>query len=616
MKGGGSQASSLSGPNEDLIDAVKNGDVEAVKSALNAGANVDAADKDGRTALHLASFEGHLGVVTALFAAKADVNAKDNNDVTALRYASTEGHTGVVEALLAAKADVNAKEKLFGSTALHYASGNGDIGIVNALLAAKIEVNATGDEGKTALHTASYWGQFEVVKLLIAAGADVDASDKYGDTALMTASEKGHDDIVKLLLDSGAKVNTANKDNLTTSELRAITRINNIDAIRKEQQKEEARIKTKERRERKIREREIRSAETRQQMKIQKEKEEKERIAREETQRQKKEAKTATDAQAAAEKAFWDPILKKNRDAANRRAKYIEERNKLAIEEEKRINTYNKTRKQNKKQNNRKGYTKEELLNLTPAEKNQEIQKARVVSLSSSVLPNPVNPNARQKALLSRNPNAGASVIGTEASEDIYTEPTKHSNQRSEDRNVSKHQQQQAIKYGKQKPSSTNPNTFFSTHKDVTVFRSKENPSKIVTTWKNSPKNPEKQESPVPPDVQKNLTEKQAEYQKKIEGSSQQLNPNAREFAPLSERQKEKQPMKQNLPDEGPSQPYIPSSDSDDGDEQLHEALNRSRIEQGGKKKTKKRKSKKTKKPKKTKKSKRIKRKTRKNKKK
>jgi serine/threonine-protein phosphatase 6 regulatory ankyrin repeat subunit B len=44
-----------------------------------------------------------------LLAAGADVNAKDKDGVTALMWASQGGHITVVQALLAAKADVNAK---------------------------------------------------------------------------------------------------------------------------------------------------------------------------------------------------------------------------------------------------------------------------------------------------------------------------------------------------------------------------------------------------------------------------------------------------------------------------------------------------------------------------
>ena len=57
----------------------------------------------------MASQQGHLDVVQALLAKGADVNAKDNDGATALMLASQNGHLDVVQALLAKGADVNAK---------------------------------------------------------------------------------------------------------------------------------------------------------------------------------------------------------------------------------------------------------------------------------------------------------------------------------------------------------------------------------------------------------------------------------------------------------------------------------------------------------------------------
>jgi len=76
---------------------------------LTGGADVNAKDAFGRTALDAASQRGDLDVVQALLAKGADVNAKDNNGLTALMLASPSGRVDVVQALLAKGADVNAK---------------------------------------------------------------------------------------------------------------------------------------------------------------------------------------------------------------------------------------------------------------------------------------------------------------------------------------------------------------------------------------------------------------------------------------------------------------------------------------------------------------------------
>ena len=67
--------------------------------AFKNGADVNAKDPDGRTALYWASRNGHTDCVKLLIEAKADVNAKDSDGRTALYWASCKGHTDCVKLL-------------------------------------------------------------------------------------------------------------------------------------------------------------------------------------------------------------------------------------------------------------------------------------------------------------------------------------------------------------------------------------------------------------------------------------------------------------------------------------------------------------------------------------
>ena len=58
-----------------LRDAVKAGNIEAVKQHLDAGVDVNAKNQLGRTSLHAAAYRGHTVVVELLVANDADVNA-------------------------------------------------------------------------------------------------------------------------------------------------------------------------------------------------------------------------------------------------------------------------------------------------------------------------------------------------------------------------------------------------------------------------------------------------------------------------------------------------------------------------------------------------------------
>lgn len=76
-----------------------------VEAALAAGADVDAGDAAGRTALMWAAFHGDAPMLRYLLEAGAGVNARDRRGRGALTWAAIAGRAGAARALLAAGAD-------------------------------------------------------------------------------------------------------------------------------------------------------------------------------------------------------------------------------------------------------------------------------------------------------------------------------------------------------------------------------------------------------------------------------------------------------------------------------------------------------------------------------
>ena len=102
---------------------------DALLALLQAGAAVDARDKDGTTPLHLSAIMGQKDALLALLQAVAAVDARDKDGKTPLHLSAFNGHKDALLALLQAGAAVDAKDNE-GSTALDIAKGSTALDIV------------------------------------------------------------------------------------------------------------------------------------------------------------------------------------------------------------------------------------------------------------------------------------------------------------------------------------------------------------------------------------------------------------------------------------------------------------------------------------------------------
>ncbi len=196
-----------------LVDAVKNGDVTAVRSLLaqHVG-DVNAAEADGSTALHWAAQRDNLEIADLLIAAGANAKAATRYNITPLSLACTNGDAVLIEHLIKAGADPNGTSEE-GQTALMTAALTGKVDAVKALLAHGANVNAKEPyKGQTALMWAASEGNASAAAMLIEFGAEVKAKSTAGFTPLLFAVRDAHIDAAKVLLDHGANVNDVAPD--------------------------------------------------------------------------------------------------------------------------------------------------------------------------------------------------------------------------------------------------------------------------------------------------------------------------------------------------------------------------------------------------------------------
>jgi uncharacterized protein len=155
------------------------GDMELAKSLIAAGANVNAADRQGNTALIIAANRVELGALRQLLVSGASVGTKNHDGLTALFCTDS---LDIASELVEHGADVNATSR-FNITPLMGVVAY-DPSIVRLLIANGANVNARDVEGGTALMQAALLGRAYNVKILVEAGPDVNARDNKGGTAL------------------------------------------------------------------------------------------------------------------------------------------------------------------------------------------------------------------------------------------------------------------------------------------------------------------------------------------------------------------------------------------------------------------------------------------------
>ncbi|OCQ97280.1 hypothetical protein BCD64_20735 [Nostoc sp. MBR 210] len=197
-------------PDENLLKAAEQGDVNAVRHWLAQGANINARDQRRktkyRTPLMLAASNGHLDVVNLLLEQNADINATDIVDANQGKSPSIISDN--YESLMA-------MGFFLGLTPLMLAAIKGYTNIVQVLVANQANLTTRDYSSKDALCLACVQGNLEIVQILMQAGVNINQQDSEGDTPLLIALRNAHTELAKFLINSGADVNTKNHQDVT-----------------------------------------------------------------------------------------------------------------------------------------------------------------------------------------------------------------------------------------------------------------------------------------------------------------------------------------------------------------------------------------------------------------
>ena len=181
-------------------DALNNGNTATLQILLDAGANINARARDGKTALIAAIQNDNPAATRLLLDRGIDFNLADNTGLTALGYAANRGNATLVQALQAKGATADARSPN-GAALLRFAIGQGNIAQVRELLQQGANI------AESPLYIAERGNNVEMVRLLIEHGASVNKRDFFGGTPLAEALNSHAEDTAKLLLEKGADPN-------------------------------------------------------------------------------------------------------------------------------------------------------------------------------------------------------------------------------------------------------------------------------------------------------------------------------------------------------------------------------------------------------------------------
>lgn len=175
-----------------LMFVAQSGDVQALKALIGRGEiNLDDQDDKGFSAVMVTALEGNVEAFRLLVYAGADVKLSNKSGETAITLSKLSPNCDLFEKVMLEFTLEKGNRYGEGFYALHYAARHGDLDAVKLLTGRGYDVNISDGDGYTPLMLAAREGHAHVCELLISRGAHCNLKNAKGETALSLARKTG-----------------------------------------------------------------------------------------------------------------------------------------------------------------------------------------------------------------------------------------------------------------------------------------------------------------------------------------------------------------------------------------------------------------------------------------
>ncbi|WP_342226360.1 ankyrin repeat domain-containing protein [Rickettsia endosymbiont of Urophora cardui] len=179
-----------------IIHSVEALNIAWTRLLIEKGANVNAQDTKGNTALYYAIKKNDKAVIKLLI--------EEGANLSPIHLAIKNNNTDICKLLIEKGANVNAQDTK-GNTALYYAIKKNDKAVIKLLIEEGANLNIHNYDGDSPIHLAIKNNNTDICKLLIEKGANVNAQDAKGNTPVIIATAIKNKELVNDLIDVNAK---------------------------------------------------------------------------------------------------------------------------------------------------------------------------------------------------------------------------------------------------------------------------------------------------------------------------------------------------------------------------------------------------------------------------